>query len=111
MNSLVALFSCVFFSSLLFVTYTIETESKVVYPTPVPHPSVYFDNPEVKFEDLTFTKFIRYIVKKLLWLFDNFILKPYEMEIKQHNTSQMYKFRLPENKKSNPLKNNTTQKN
>ncbi|CAH8637422.1 unnamed protein product [Schistosoma rodhaini] len=76
-----------------------------------PHPSVYFDNPEVKFEDLTFTKFIRYIVKKLLWLFDNLILKPYEMEIKQHNTSQMYKFRLPENKKSNPLKNNTTQKN
>ncbi|CAH8617813.1 unnamed protein product [Schistosoma bovis] len=66
------------------------------YPTPVPRPSVYFDNPEVKFEGLTFSKFIQYVVKKLLWAFDNLMLKDYETEIKQHNTSEMYKFRLPQ---------------
>ncbi|CAH8632064.1 hypothetical protein MS3_00011175 [Schistosoma haematobium] len=98
MNRLITLFLSISLFSVLSVTQTTETNSEVLYryPTPVPRPSVYFDNPEVKFEDLTFTKFIHYIVKKLLWVFDNLMLKDYETEIKQHNTSQMYKFRLPQ---------------
>ncbi|CAH8593225.1 unnamed protein product [Schistosoma mattheei] len=91
MNCLITLFLSISLFSVLSVTQTTENNSEVVYryPTPVPRPSVYFDDPEVKL-------FIHYIVKKLLWVFDNLMLKDYETEIKQHNTSQMYKFRLPQ---------------
>ncbi|CAI2732937.1 unnamed protein product [Schistosoma spindalis] len=73
MNCLITLFLSISLFSVLSVTQTTEkANSEVVYryPKPVPHPSVYFDDPVVNFEDLTFTKFIHYMVKKLLWIFD-----------------------------------------
>nr|CAH8867256.1 unnamed protein product [Trichobilharzia regenti] len=51
------------------------------YPTPKPRPAVYFYDPQFDTQDITISKIFHFIVQKILWIFDNLMLKNYRKEL------------------------------